>query len=80
MEDILRQGIKDLFFKKEDFDKILDLDDTDKLIAAYVLLTSIDKGHIALEKYRSLAVELLNVNDKDILYLIDKYFADAVLV
>lgn len=55
LEDILRQGIKELFFGQEDFDKALSLDCTDKMMSAYILYRSIKEGHVDAEKYESLA-------------------------
>ena len=60
LEDILRQGIKDLFFEKDNLDKILELDDIDRLTASYILFKSIRNGHISSEKYKPLADKLLD--------------------
>jgi hypothetical protein len=59
LEDILRQSIKDIFFEKKAFDKVLELDGTGRKTASYILLKSIRNGHISSEKYRPLAEELL---------------------
>lgn len=58
LEDILRQGIENLFFKNEDFEKVLELEDKDIIISAYILLKSIQEGHISSEKYKALADSL----------------------
>ena len=62
LEDILRQGIRELFFNNMSFDKIQKLEDDVKLCACYVLLISIKEGHIDAEKYEGLAKKLLDID------------------
>ena len=71
LEDILRQGIKTLFFEKEDYDQIYNLDDKFVALSSYILLRSIKEGHISSEKYRLLADRLLDRAYDDYLDNID---------
>jgi hypothetical protein len=75
LEDILRQGIRELFFDLRSIDKICGLEDDVKMCACYVLLMGIKEGHIDAEKYEGLAIRLLNIDaDEDL----DTTFQDHI--
>lgn len=66
LQDILRQGIRELFFNTKVFDKICEYEADVKLCACYVLLMGIKEGHIDAEKYARHAIELLKADtDED---------------